>query len=125
MKKSILLLLWGMLATNILCMTGYNSSNDVDASDIYFPVTKEAFVDYPNALTYGTLIFDGKYLLIKGISPTSGADYLPVWPYGYSINVKGNEIQVLDGNGQVVACTGDSIKVGGGETPEMWSRGII
>ncbi len=116
MKKPILILLSGLLATSSFCITGCNNNEGINKSDIYFPVTKEALVDYPDALTQGTLIFDGKYLLIKGVYPTSGADYLPIWPYGYSVNVEGGEIQVLNESGQVVARVGDIIKAGGGQT---------
>lgn len=116
MKKLAFLLLSSLLAISSVVITGCDANNNINKSDIYFPVTKEALVDYPPALTQGTLIYDGKYLLIKGVYPTSGADYLPIWPYGYSVNVEGGEIQVLNESSQVVARVGDIIKVGGGET---------
>jgi hypothetical protein len=41
--------------------------------------------------------------------------YLPVWPPEYTLQAVGDEIQVLDGEGQVVARVGQEVYMGGGE----------
>lgn len=116
MKKFAFLLLSSLIAISSICITGCNNNEGINKSDIYFPVTKEVLVDYPVALTQGTLIFDGKYLLIRSGFLFFGTDTLAIWPYGYSVNVEGGEIQVLNESSQVVARVGDIIKMGGGET---------
>lgn len=40
---------------------------------------------------------------------------LVIWPHGYSVRDEGDEIQVLDGEGRVVAVVGETITLGGGE----------
>ena len=115
-NKQCYLPLLGLLAISSVCITGCHNNESINESDIYFPVTKEALVDYPVSLTQGTLIFDGKYLLIRRGFLFFGTDTLAIWPYGYSVNVEGGEIQVLNESSQVVARVGDIIKMGGGET---------
>ena len=116
LKKLAFFLLSSLLGISSICITGCNNNKDINKSDIYFPVAEYAMNDYPVDLTQGTLIFDGKYLLIRSGFLFFGTDTLAIWPYGYSVNVEDGEIQVLDESSQVVAHVGDSIKVGGGET---------
>ncbi|UCB43884.1 MAG: hypothetical protein JSV77_04350 [Dehalococcoidales bacterium] len=40
--------------------------------------------------------------------------YLIIWPYGYELRLEDKTIQVLNADGQVVACVGDWIVLGGG-----------
>lgn len=41
--------------------------------------------------------------------------YLPVWPPEFAIRAQGDEVQVVDGTGQVVARSGQAVYVSGGE----------
>ncbi len=95
---------------------------DIDESDIYFPVQKEVQTIYPDGLVKGTLVLDGDYLRIT--RPVGNGDLL-VWPYGYSLRIEGNEIQIVDNDGQIVACVGDSIKLGGGQIPAQMVEEFI
>jgi hypothetical protein len=122
MKKPALLLLTGLIAISSVCIMGCNKNENINESDIYFPVAKDASLGYPMAAIQGTLIFDSKYLLIRmeyEWMTTPSPEYLIIWPYGYSVNVEDGEIQILDESGQVVARVGDFIKVGGGETAKV------
>jgi hypothetical protein len=87
--------------TNI---TGVLSAN---SAGIFFPVQKSGF-DQMLAELHGEVVLDNGYLRV--------ADYLLIWPYGFSLHTEGEEIQVIDGNGQVVGRVGDQIDVGGGES---------
>jgi len=37
-----------------------------------------------------------------------------IWPYGYKLRLEDKTIQVLNADGQAVACVGDWIELGGG-----------
>ncbi len=81
----------------------------------YFPVIKNEPQGSFLALAEGTLVLEDGYLrLSKFYSDTTD---LIIWPYGYSLNVEGDDIQIINGNGQIVAHVGDNISVGGGEVP--------
>jgi hypothetical protein len=79
----------------------------------YFPVLKEPETTYPDALAEGTLVLEDNCLRLKPHS-LIGESSLLIWPYGYTLNINGDEIHVVDNKDQVVASLGDSIKVGGG-----------
>lgn len=51
----------------------------------------------------------------RGISGRSGdRTYRLVWPYGYTARAEGGRIAVVDYNGNVVAHSGDEVRIGGG-----------
>ena len=45
----------------------------------------------------------------------SGGSILPIWPPEFRLRAENDEIQVLDGDGQVVARVGEEVYMGGGE----------
>ncbi len=104
MKKLIIGL---VLAVLVLVPVACNSSPVV-----FFPVQKSGF-SQPDALLEGELILVDGYLRVE--TEYSDDKDLLIWPHGYSVRAEGDEIQVLDGDGQVVAVVGEAIKVGGGE----------
>jgi hypothetical protein len=94
----------------LLCMTlgCYSAESDTP----YFPVTRgEVGME---ALAKGTLILEDGYLRLSSIY--SDDKYLIIWPNGYSLNNEGEEIQILDDSGQVVAKVGDTISAAGGKS---------
>ncbi len=102
MKKLIIgLLLIVLVLVPVACTT---------TVEIFFPVQQSGFDQM-------TADFDGNLELVDGWlrGRSLGSDYLLIWPYGFSVRGEGEEIQVLDGDGQVVAIEGEAIKVGGGE----------
>lgn len=53
------------------------------------------------------------------INSIYGGTVLPVWPAEFTLRGENDEIQILDGNGQVVARVGEEVYMGGGEgSPE-------
>jgi hypothetical protein len=64
-------------------------------------------------------------LLIGDLVPVDGClrvnsiygdgSYLPIWPPEFTLQVQGEALQVLDGDGQVVARAGEEVSMGGGE----------
>jgi hypothetical protein len=103
MKKVIIGLLLVVLVLVPVACTG--------TVEIFFPVQQSGF-DQMDALMQGNLEMDDGWLR----AGSSASDYLLIWPYGFSVRGEGKEIQVLDGDGQVVATVDEAIKVGGGET---------
>ena len=79
--------------------------------EIFFPVQKSG-LDQMDALLEGNLELVDGWLRVQ----SSDSDYLVIWPYGFSVQGEGKEIQVLDGDSQVVAIVGEPIRVGGGES---------
>ena len=41
----------------------------------------------------------------------------PIWPYGFSLQIRENVIQIVDATGQVVAQVGNKLEISGGEMP--------
>jgi hypothetical protein len=53
---------------------------------------------------------------------SDGNSVLPIWPHDFSLYVKGNAVQILDGDGYLVAQVGDQLGIGGGEIPIWFAR---
>jgi hypothetical protein len=104
MKKVIIGLLLVVLVLVPVACTG--------TVEIFFPTQKSGDLDQMTADFNGDLELDDGWLRVESF----GSDYLLIWPYGFSVRGEGKEIQVLDGDGQVVATVGEAIKVGGGES---------
>jgi hypothetical protein len=125
MKKLILILLLScLLLVSSTGLIGCNTYN-VTESDIYFPTPEEPLNAYPDALTKGQLIFDGKYILLKAGFLFFTEDMLLLWPYGYSIEVEKGTIHILNDNGDIVASVGDHVKMGGGQIPVSHLENLI
>jgi hypothetical protein len=60
----------------------------------------------------------GKLVKVNGClrleSSYDGRSYLVIWPPNYQLDVKNDEIQILDESGQVLAVVGQEIHMGGG-----------
>jgi hypothetical protein len=82
--------------------------------EVFFPVQKSSDLDQMTADFNGNLELDEDWLRVE----TASSSYVLIWPYGFSVRGGEDEIQVLDGDGQVVAIVGEVIKVGGGEATE-------
>jgi hypothetical protein len=107
MKKLIVGLL---LAVLVLVPMGCTVTTEV-----YFPTQKSDGLEQMTALLEGNLeLGDDGWLRAE----SNNSSHVLIWPYGFTVRGEGKEIQVLDGDGQVVAIVGKAIKVGGGETTE-------
>jgi hypothetical protein len=86
-----------------------------DSDSPYFPVIKNEPQGSFLGDLKGTLVLEDGYLrLSRSYSDTTE---LIIWPYGYSLNVEGDDIRIINGHGQLVAHVGDNIYVVGGEVP--------
>ena len=76
----------------------------------------------PAALFEGRLeVKDGCVWLINN----SGTRILPIWPGGYGLRGTGDELRVTDAGGRVVAATGQTLRVQGGEFPAAEARRLM
>ena len=88
---------------------------------IYFPTQKSQERGVMEARGAGRLILTDNGCLRLG----SGGDYpsdLIIWPPGYSLNIEGNRVRIINENGQVAAEVGDEIVSGGGQIVAARSR---
>lgn len=79
-------------------------------SEIFFPTQRDG-LGQMDALLEGNLALDDGWLRAESAS----SSHVLIWPYGFTVRGEGKEIQVLDGEGDVVAIVGEAIEVGGGE----------
>lgn len=79
-------------------------------SEVFFPSQRDG-LDQMDALLEGKLELDDGWLRAEA----GNSSYVLIWPHGFTVRGEGKEIQVLDGDGDVVAVVGEAIKVGGGE----------
>ena len=88
----------------------------------YFPVKTEPANASMLLSVQGELIIQNGYIRIVpfafGVVPYPIKTYLLLWPNGYSWQKSGPRVEILDGNGQVVARIGDIVNLAGGEWPE-------
>jgi hypothetical protein len=78
------------------------------------------------ALATGTLVLEDGCLRLS--TPHSNYTYLIIWPKGYYMEKEGDEIMILDEDGQVVAGVGDTISAAGGEMRNicnLWLIGVF
>ena len=109
-KRKVLILLFTLLVVLGTSFACNDNSTSISSSSPFFPVQKAGLASM-EALLEGRLELDNGYLRVKYFDD----NYLLIWPHGFSLRTEGEEIQVIDSNGQVFACVGDKIRVGGGE----------
>jgi hypothetical protein len=72
----------------------------------YFPVQAEVQELGLNALLSGELVLDDGCLRVY--------DNLILWPYGYTVEMEGDDIWVVNEHGEWVVNVGDRVQMGGG-----------
>ncbi len=65
----------------------------------------------PQAATEGRLMLLGRCLILDVAYPPG--EYIVIWPPGFNVQRKGNDVLVLNGGGSVVAQVGDDVTLGG------------
>ena len=63
----------------------------------------------------GTLILDENGCL--RVDGGNGDDLLMLWHHNFTLRVSGEKVEVINGQGQVVARVGENMTGGGGEVP--------
>ncbi|CAN5875775.1 hypothetical protein BH23ACT11_BH23ACT11_25560 [soil metagenome] len=86
------------------------------ASDVFFAKKKPVGGLSASARSGGVLTLDEKGCFrIKSVEGRRG--HVPIWPPTFKVRVEGEEITILDGQGDLVAQVGERLLVGGGEFP--------
>jgi len=80
---------------------------------IAFPRQKpaEGFREYMMAELVGTLRLEGACLYVQSLG---GESLLPIWPPEFTLRVEGDQVLVIDGEGQVAARAGEEVYMSGG-----------
>lgn len=94
----------------------------VDDSHPFFPTQKNVN-DMMTARTEGILIVDNGYLRLKSILSENSS--LLIWPYGFSLDMEGDDIKILDKEGEEVARVGDVVNMGGGDVPKEYAEDFM
>ena len=103
-----------------LVAAGGRSAGDIDVCatpevpGVAFP--RQGPVEGPRVVMQALLI--GRLVLVDGClrieSLHGGESMLPIWPPEFGLATEGEQIQVLDGEGRVVARVGEEVYMGGG-----------
>lgn len=113
----IFLLLMALLVITLLPVGCINSPSYPSLLK-FFPMQKQVESNVMLALLQGVLTRDNDgYLRVY--------NELIIWPYGYTYQMRGNDIWILDENNTSIFKVGDSIKIGGGEVPKEWAEAKI
>jgi hypothetical protein len=84
---------------------------------IAFPRQKptEGFRIAMEAALAGTLRLEEGCLCVRSLH--EGRSMLPIWPPEFTLRVEGDQVLVIDGEGQVAARAGEEVYMGGGSVP--------
>ena len=86
-------------------------------NDIHFLRQKPSDAPDMTALFEGRLVLSERCLYIW--SDDVDSSYAAIWPFEFSLTVQGDDIQILNGDKEVVARVGDRIRMSGGEIPQL------
>ena len=101
-----------LVILSVLAIGCIDNSTSKTQPEPYFPVQKEVQTTMMLVLLPGKLVIDNNgYIRVDMINES---DPLIIWPYGYSLNIEGKDIWIINDKGQAVAKVGDSVKLGGG-----------
>lgn len=93
--------------------TAEEGTNSQPVSEVFFPKLQPSDGLPPSARIRGELVLDEEGCLrIDGGADTP--DTLPLWPSYFELSAEGDEIHILDGEGDFVARVGGRIVTGGG-----------
>jgi len=117
----------------LVVVQGGSTARDMDSlltppvPGIAFPRQKpvEGIRESMLAELFGTLRLDGECLYVDAFH--GGERVLPVWPPEFTLRLEGDQVLVIDGEGQVAARAGEEVYMGGGYVPvsDEWVLGQI
>jgi hypothetical protein len=86
---------------------------------IYFPRQKKTNGEWAamDALTRGTLVLTD--ICIRLERDKSLANYLLIWPPDFNIHFENSAVEIVDGNGEIVASIGEYVQMSGGEIQSL------
>jgi hypothetical protein len=90
---------------------GVETYQGPDGETIYFPKQPPVGA-YMQALLEGQLVLDPDGCL--RVEAMGIYSYLVLWHHDFELRIDGDSIEILDGNGQVVAGVGEAVSMGGG-----------
>lgn len=94
---------------------------------IAFPRQKptEGFRECMEALLIGTLQLEDGCLYVRSLQGEERV--LPIWPPEFTLRTEGEQVLVIDAEGQVAARVGEEVSMGGGHVPlsDEWVLGQI
>jgi hypothetical protein len=104
-------ILFGVAVILMLSLTSLTACDEkIPQPTPYFPVQSEVQEIGLTAEMSGELVLDDNGCLRV-------FDYLILWPYGYTLEIEGDVIWVVNEEGVRVAKAGDNLRMGGGEIP--------
>jgi len=103
-RTMVLAIVCVLLVVLIMTTACLNNSGNNLSSSLFFPVQKIG-LDQMDALLVGKLELDNGYLRMQYFND----NYLLIWPYGFSLLTEGEEIQVINRTGQLVARLGTGL----------------
>ena len=127
-KKTVRLLFLALFLALTACTSATDSSLQpsenhpaATASDpsktIFFPC--QAKTDGERSVMDGEI--DGTLVLVDNCiridSDEANESYLLIWPPDFDISIEDGTIEILNGDGTIVAHIGDMVHIGGGESP--------
>ncbi len=83
----------------------------------YFPRQRDPHPDNMTALLVGRLVVANGCLRVDS---ADGSSRLPIWPLAFSLRTSTTTAEIVDGSGQLVARSGDNVRMGGGEIPDHY-----
>ncbi len=105
---------YGAIALSAMMISIFGCSCAEPSQTPFLPVCSEPGLTQMEAYIEGELILSEGCIRLK--PAPFGKSYLLIWPYGYKSHIKGETVQILNADDQVVACVGDRIGLGGGVT---------
>jgi len=69
------------------------------------------------ALIHGILVFFDNCVRVD--SDFAHTSYLLIWPPDFNVTIENGKINILNGNGEIVAHIGDRVRISGGEVPSL------
>ena len=125
-KKTVRLLFLALFLAMTACTSAADSSlqpsenhPSVTASDtsktIFFPRQEKTDGERAvmEALIYGTLVLADNCIRVD--YDEAEVSYLLIWPPDFDISIENGTIEILNGDGEIVAHIGDRVRISGGE----------
>jgi hypothetical protein len=106
----------GLGATLVACV-GVQSGASTSEQTVHFLRQKVTDGAQMEALLDGELVLADGCLRIK--ENYGEESYAAIWPFEFNFEVQNGNVDILNGEGRVVAQVGDQVRISGGEIPRF------